>query len=367
MVNTKPLAHFNIPLFLVVLALDAIGLVNLYSAVHQEGIRSLEPLFMTQVIFVALGLVGSVLITLVDYRVFEKTAYMLYAGNVILLAGVLLFGREISGSKRWIHIAGFSFQPSEPCKLFLVMALAKYFHEHVRVGGYGLRHLVRPGLIALPSLILIYLSPDLGTTGFLILLFLLVSLCAQLKFRSIILIGIIGLLALPILYEFGLSDYQRDRIITLIDPTHDPRGKGYQTLQARYAIGAGKMFGSGYMKGMQTHQGFIPENQTDFIVTVLAEEWGFVGAMVLLGLYYLFMVLGLRIAVQARERFGALLAAGIVALFFLQIVINLGAVLGLAPVTGVTLPLMSYGGSSILLLHACVGLLNSISMRRYMF
>jgi rod shape determining protein RodA len=172
---------------------------------------------------------------------------------------------------------------------------------------------------------------------------------------------------MPLLYEFMLSDYQRERVITLIDPHHDPRGKGYQILQARYAIGGGRLFGNGYLKGVQTHQGFIPENHTDFIITVLAEEWGFVGCLVLMSLYFILIMLGLNVAAQSKERFGALLATGVVGIFFLQITINLGAVLGVIPVTGVTLPLISYGGSSVLILHMALGLLLNISMRRYMF
>ena len=247
------------------------------------------------------------------------------------------------------------------------LVLARYFASDVRIGGYGLLELIRPLLIASPTLILIFVSPDLGTTGFFLLLLLLMALAMRLRLKSVLTLAMVGILLLPVAYHFVLTDYQRDRIITLLDPMHDPRGKGYQTLQARYAIGAGKLFGNGYLQGMQTHQGFIPENHTDFIFTVLAEEWGFVGGAVVIGLYLLLMTLGLRIAATTRERFGAVLAVGMTSIVLLQMTINLSAILGLIPVTGVTLPFLSYGGSSVLTLHAAMGILLSISQRRQMF
>lgn len=365
--DRRPLAHFNWSLLLVTVLLDAIGLLNLYSAVHQDNAEALAPLFTSQLFFMGCGLAGMLLITTLDYRVYERLAYGMYGAGIVLLMAVLVFGRQISGSRRWLDLGVFALQPSELCKLLFVIALAKYFHNDVRVGGYRLRDLGPPFVLALPVLVLVFISPDLGTTSFFLLLFLIIAVSVQIRWRSLAVIAMVGLLALPIVYEFVLSDYQRDRVITLIDPNHDPRGKGYQTLQARYAIGAGRVLGNGYMQGMQTHQGFIPENQTDFIITVLAEEWGFVGCMVLLSLYYILIILGLNVALQSKERFGSILATGIVGIFFLQITINLGAVLGVIPVTGVTLPLMSYGGSSVLTLHMCIGMLLNISMRRYMF
>jgi len=365
--DRRLLSNFNWSLLLVTLLLDAIGLLNLYSAVHHEHSSRLEPLFTAQLVFVAIGVTFMLLATTLDYRVYERLAYPLYAGGIGLLASTLIFGRLISGSRRWIHLGVFSLQPSELMKLLFVLAMAKYFHSKTLVGGYQLRNLKMPFLIATPTLALIYLSPDLGTTAFFLGLFFLITFAVKLRWKSIFLVLLVGVLALPIAYEFVLSDYQKGRVQTLLDPMHDPRGKGYQTLQARYAIGAGRIFGAGYMQGTQTHQGFIPENQTDFIITVLAEEWGFVGCMVVLSLYYVLMMLGLNIALQSKERFGAILGTGLVSILFLQVTINLGGVLGILPVTGVTLPFMSYGGSSIVVLHLSMGLLLNISMRRYMF
>jgi len=363
----RSLAHFDWPILLIVLLLDTCGLVNLYSAVYDASTGGPSSLFYSQAIFMSAGIIGMLLITLVDNRVLERLAYPLYGVGLSLLAAVLLFGKVISGSQRWLDLGFFALQPSEPTKIFYVMALARYFRDDIRAGGYRLRDLIRPALLALPAWFLIFISPDLGTTGFFGLLFLLIAIAVHLRWRSLGMLLAVGLFALPLAYEFVLTDYQRDRVHTLLDPAHDPRGKGYQTIQARYAIGAGRVLGNGYMQGMQTHQGFIPENHTDFIVTVLAEEWGFVGCSVLISLYLTLMMLGLRVAAQSKERFGAVLATGLVGVLFLQVSINLSAVLGVIPVTGVTLPFMSYGGSSILTMHMGMGLLLNISMRKYMF
>lgn len=351
----------------VVLLLDFIGLINLYSAVYDPAAGGPSSLFYSQIFFMSVGLVGMLGMAFSDYRVLSRMAWVLYAVGLVLLVGVLIFGKVISGSQRWLDLGLFSVQPSEPMKIAYCLVLARYFASDVRVGGYGLLELARPLLIASPTLLLIFISPDLGTTGFYLLLLLLMALAMRLRLKSVLTLALVGVLMLPVAYHFVLTDYQRDRVITLLDPMHDPRGKGYQTLQARYAIGGGKLLGNGYMQGMQTHQGFIPENHTDFIFTVLAEEWGFAGGAVVIGLYLLLMFLGLRVASTTRERFGAVLAVGLTSIVLLQMSINLSAIMGLIPVTGVTLPFLSYGGSSVLTLHAAMGILLSISHRRFMF
>ncbi len=365
--DRRLLAHFNWTILLIVLILDAVGLINLYSAVQQEGQGGTSTVFFSQVAFVALSVIAMLAMTVLDYRVYERLAYPLYGLGILLLTVPLITGRVISGARRWIDLGPFSMQPSEFGKLLLVIVLAKYFHSHVMVGGYRLRDLAKPTMLLVPMVTLIYLSPDLGTAAFYVMLFVAVAFAVNLRWRSILILAIVVAVSLPVVYTVALTDYQRNRVVALLDPAGDPLGKGYQILQARYAIGAGQLLGSGYLKGMQTHQGFIPENHTDFVITVLAEEWGFVGCLVVLTLFLALLVLGLRVAGQAKERFGAILATGIVCAIFLQILVNMGAVLGLLPVTGITLPLMSYGGSSILTIHLMVGLLLNISMRRYMF
>jgi len=366
-VDRRLLAHFNWSILLVTLTLDAIGLVNLYSAVQQEGQAGTSAVFFSQVFFVVVSVFGMLAITVLDYRIYERLAYPLYAAGVVLQAVPLLVGRVISGARRWIDLGFVSVQPSEFGKLLVIIVLAKYFHTHVMVGGYRLRDLGKPALLLAPMVGLIYLSPDLGTAAFYVMLFLAVAFSVNLRWRAILVLAAVILIAIPVAYTVVLSDYQKDRVLALIDPGGDPLGKGYQILQARYAIGAGRLFGSGYLKGMQTHQGFIPENHTDFVITVLAEEWGFVGCAVVLALFFTLLALGLGVARQAKERFGTILATGVVCAIFLQIFVNLGAVLGLLPVTGITLPFMSYGGSSTLTVHLMIGLLLNISMRRYMF
>lgn len=361
------LDHFNWPILLVTLAIMTIGLVSLYSATYDEARAGLPPLFVSQAIFMGLGLVVMAVVCAVDYRIYERLAYFIYGANCLLLVLILAIARVVAGSQRWFHLGPISLQPSETAKLALVLALAKFFHHDSRPGGYSLPELWRPAiLVAIPAF-LIFEQPDLGSCLFQLFIFSSMCLFARVRWRSIAILVMLSLVIGPLAYNYALDDYQRDRIHTFLQPERDPRGKGYQTIQARYAIGAGRLHGTGFLAGTQTHQGFIPEQQTDFIFTVLAEEWGLAGSMTLLLLYFMLILLGLFVAAQAKERFGVFLAVGVVTIFFLQVSINLGGVLGLLPLTGITLPLMSYGGSSVISLLIGVGLLLNISMRRYMF
>lgn len=359
--------HFNWALLLITLAIMAVGLVTLFSATWEEGATTLSPIFRKQVIYMGAGLAVLVATLAVDYRLYERLAYLLYGANCLLLLVLLLIGRAVSGSVRWLDLGIGNLQPSETAKLALIIVLAKYFHGDNQVGGYRLRDLARPALlVALPAA-LIYEQPDLGSTLFQLALFGIIALFARIRWRSLALVLAAVMIIAPLSYSYALNDYQRDRIQTFLQPERDPRGKGYQTIQARYAIGAGRVTGTGFLAGTQTHQGFIPEQHNDFIFTVLAEEFGLVGGLTLLALYFSLIVLGLVVAAQAKERFGVFLAIGATAIIYLQVAINLGGVLGLLPLTGVTLPLMSFGGSSMLTICISVGLLLNISMRRYMF
>lgn len=363
----RTLDHFNWAILIVTLAIVAIGLMCVYSATWSEGQVGLSPEFRRQAMYAVAGVIVLVLTLLVDYRLYERLAWIIYGANCALLVALLFFGRVVSGSVRWLDFGVGNLQPSETAKLALIVVLAKYFHGDVRPLGFRIRDLARPALLTAIPAGLIFVQPDLGSTLFQVGLFGCVALFAGIRWRSLAVVAAACVIIAPLGYLYALDDYQRDRIHTFLQPEHDPRGKGYQTIQARYAIGAGRVTGTGFLQGTQTHQGFIPEQHTDFIFTVLAEEWGLVGGLTLLSLYFALIVLGLIAAAQAKERFGVFLAVGASAVVFLQVVINLGGVLGLLPLTGITLPLMSFGGSSMLTVMICVGLLLNISMRRYMF
>jgi rod shape determining protein RodA len=258
-------------------------------------------------------------------------------------------------------------QPSEFAKITFIMALARTFAENPPYRGYRLSQLVVPGLLLIAPLGLIVLGRDIGSSLFLILTFASLVLFAGLRRNVIVLAFLVSLAGGFFVYQKILTSHQKARIAAFVEPEADPRGRGYHLIQSKITVGSGKIFGKGYLQGMQNKLRYLPESHTDFIFPVLAEEWGFLGSTVVLGLYVALIVFGVQMAAKAKERFGVFLSLGITSLFFWQVTINLGGVLGLMPLTGVTLPLLSYGGSSLVTVLIGIGLLLNISMRRFMF
>jgi rod shape determining protein RodA len=302
---------------------------------------------------------------MIDTRWYQRAAYGLYGAVVLLLGAVLLVGAVHGGSQRWLPLGPINIQPSELAKLALVLACARYFAARPRTDGYGLRELIAPALVFLfPLCALIFVEPDLGTTLFLICIFAGISFVVGLRWRTLALLVLVAAISAPLAYNYVLDDYQKVRVDVLFAPDADPKGKGYQAIQGRWAIGSGQITGKGWGQGTQGRLRFLPEQHTDFIFSVHAEEQGFLGSLVALGLYFGQMLLGLLVAWRARDRFGSILAAGVVTILFAQVCINLGGVLGLLPITGVTLPLMSYGGSSVITVLLGLGMLLSVSTRR---
>ena len=301
---------------------------------------------------------------LFDYHLLLSLAYPLYGISLALLLGVLFFGRTISGSQRWITFGPVSFQPSELVKIALILTLAKYFFINERSDKYPIRELAIPlVLIALPAL-LIMKQPDLGTALLVLLLSFSIILFLGVDWK-LLLFSLGGLVAaFPFLWHL-LKDYQKKRLLIFIQPELDPLGAGYHIMQSKIAVGSGSFFGKGFLKGTQGQLRFLPEQHTDFAFSILAEEWGFIGAFIVVTLYPFLILWSLNIARQAKDRFGMILAFGVTAIFFWQSVINIGMVLGVVPVVGVPLPFISYGGSSILASLIGIGLLLNIHMRRF--
>jgi rod shape determining protein RodA len=276
-------------------------------------------------------------------------------------------GRVSLGARRWIDVGGFSVQPSEFAKLAIVIVLAKYFQQVWRTNGYNARELVVPLLLSLIPFALIARQPDLGSAGFLIIITGTIFLLVKVERRLLVTLAAV-VAPLPfIAWEFFLHDYQKQRVLTLLDPESDPLGKGYHIIQSIIAVGSGGIFGKGFMQGSQSQLNFLPEQHTDFIFSVLAEEWGFAGVLVTLALFIGLIYLAVDVALNAKDRFGQLLAAGIAAMFFWQTFINVAMVIGVFPVVGVPLPFVSYGGSALLMNLFALGILLNISMRRFMF
>ena len=355
--------YFDWTLLALVLGICAIGILNIYSAVYSTSDR-LYPIYIKQVQWVLLGLFFMIIIFLIDYRVINEGAYLIYGVSVALLLFVYLYGYTTHGSQRWITVGGFSFQPSELVKLTIILALARYFDDHKSPEPYTLRELFIPFLIVIVPFLLILKQPDLGTALIIIIISSSIILFIGVNWKSFA-IALTGcLILIPIAWHF-LRDYQKDRLITFLHPDNDPLGAGYHIIQSMIAVGSGGMFGKGFIKGSQTQLKFLPEQQTDFVFSVFAEEWGFIGALVLLIMFMSLILWGLKIALHSRDLLGTLIAFGITVLISWEVFINIGMVLGILPVVGIPLPFLSYGGSAMVVLLTAVGLLMNVSVRRF--
>lgn len=363
MPKRKAFEKFHWPLFAVTLAILVLGLFNLYSASYATR----PSCFFSQLAWSGIALAIGFLVYAVDYRIYERMAYIFYGIGMLLLL-LVLFTRPIAGSHRWLDLGIFRLQPSELMKLVLILMMARYFHDSPAPReGYTILHLRRFWPLLFAPLILILLEPDLGTMLLLGAIAFAVLLFVKMRPRTLLALFLVTLILLPVGWHFVLKPYQKQRIVTLFNPGSDPRGTGYHRRQSIIAVGSGRVTGKGYMDGTQTQLRFLPEQHTDFIFSVWAEEQGFWGSLVLLMLYLALILSGIHIAGKAREKFGALAAVGATSIIFWHVFVNIGMVVGVLPVVGVTLPLMSYGGTSLVVTMSCIGLMLNIHTRRYMF
>jgi rod shape determining protein RodA len=351
--------HVDWGLLAAVLALCFVGVTQIYSATG-----GWTPIVQTQIYGVAIGLIALVVCLSIDYRSMADKSHFIYVGMVALLLYVLFFGAVRGGSRRWIDLGSFNLQPSEFAKAALALVLAKFLGESRR-GAITHVDLVIAGAITAVPLIIIARQPDLGTAATLIPVAFAVAFVAGLPMRLLGVLALIGLLAAPIAWQFALQDYQKERISTFLDPAQDARGAGYQQIQARITVGSGGPWGKGFTEGTQGQLRFLPVSHNDFIFSVLAEEQGFAGVIVALGLYLFVILRALEAARLAKDRLGAYLVLGVLASFTFQVIYNITMSAGLAPVKGLTLPLMSYGGSSMIATLAGFGLILNVRMRRF--
>ncbi|MFO1128138.1 MAG: rod shape-determining protein RodA [Rhodospirillales bacterium] len=344
---------------LLVSAIAAIGVAMLYSAAG----GSFEPWAVRQAARFVVALLLMLIVSVTDLRVWVSNAYAIYAVALVLLVVVDVAGSIGMGAQRWIDLGIINLQPSEVMKIALVLALARYFHGCETAAVRRPFRLVTPALMVLVPVGLVLKQPDLGTAGMLLLAGLAMFFAAGVALWMFGLAFAAGAAVLPIAWGM-LHDYQRQRVLTFLDPEADPLGSGYHILQSKIALGSGGISGKGFLEGSQAHLNFLPEKQTDFIFTMLAEEFGLIGSLGLLGLYVLVLAYCLAIALSAKSQFGRLVAFGISATFFLYIFINMGMVMGLIPVVGVPLPLVSYGGTAILALMLGFGLVMCVYVNR---
>lgn len=355
-------SQFDWPLAATILVLVIMGLVNLWSATRVAP----KGLYTQQLAWLAAGSVLFVAVALSDSRTFDRLAYVVYAVTIVVLVSVLIGGKLVNGSRRWIGIGPLGGQPSELAKVAVLLALAKLFATDQtdlrlrpwRYCGLALALFIVPG-------VLIAKQPDLGTALILFLIVMTVVMIVQLPLHVKIITVVVELVLGVLLYFFKLHDYQKRRLLTFLDPSLDPSGAGWHARQAIFAVGSGRWIGKGWTHGTQNQLQFLPEHWTDFPFAVWAEEWGFLGCVLLLGCYAVLVLWAINLAANARDRFAQGVCLGVAALLFWHVVFNIGMVIGVLPVVGVTLPLVSYGGSSLLTVMFALGLLMNVSIRRY--
>ncbi len=355
----RKLGLLNWPLVVLLCCIAAIGVAMLYSA----GGGNWEPWAVRQVMRFGVALVLMLAVALVDLRFWLRYAYPIYFASIALLVAVEVAGASGMGAQRWIDLGVVRLQPSELMKIAMILGLARYFH------GLSAEDIGRPGRLAAPLLMilapafLVLRQPDLGTAAMLTVGGAAIFFVVGVRLWKFGLVGLLGLAALPVAWNI-LRPYQQQRILTFFDPESDPLGAGYHILQAKIALGSGGVFGKGFMQGSQAHLDFLPERQTDFIFTMLAEEFGLVGGLAVLGLFLLLFAYGIAIAVRIRNQFGRIVAIGVTVTVALYVSVNIAMVMGLVPVVGAPLPLISYGGTAILSTLIGYGLLLSASINR---
>jgi rod shape determining protein RodA len=364
MIDRRVLTNFDWLLLAVLVALALAGTVNLYSAAGNAGGET--PVYLRQLTWFGLGVVVMVVVALIGYHRLVSLAWPLYFLLLGSLVAVLLWGRVVGGSQRWLALGPMMVQPSELARLVVILVLAHYFGRRDQNESYTIRQLIPAILIAMLPAALILQQPDLGTAILLLVVAASVVLVNGVRITSLALL--VATLLPAMLAGWGfLKDYQKRRIFSFLDPESDPLGAAYHIIQSKIAVGSGQLTGKGFMAGTQTQLHFLPEQHTDFAFSVLAEEWGFLGAAVVLLLLAVIIYRGLYNALKAKDRVGMLVVVGATACIFWPAVINVGMVLGLFPVVGIPLPFISYGGSSTLTTMAAMGLIQGVSIHRFIF
>jgi len=361
MFNKRWLNSLDRMLVFFVLILSGIGIMTIYSATNQVWLNSPSSgFFLKQIVWIIIGVLTMFLVSTVDYQIFLELSYKIYISVVIILLAVLFLGSAKQGSQRWFSLGPFSVQPSEFTKLAIAILLVRYFVDKKGQVGIGEGLMVTGILVGIPMLLIIK-QPDLGTALLFLPLVFVILFVSGTRLKYILYTIGSGLAASPLVW-FLLKDYQKQRLTAFVNPYQDPLGSGYHIIQSKIAIGSGGFFGKGWMAGTQSHLDFIPLPHNDFIFAVLCEEWGFFGALVLITLYLLFFFQGIRIAMKARDAAGSLLAIGLTTLLAFQVIINIGMSAGIMPVVGISLPFVSYGGSSFLVNMIIVGILLNINL-----
>lgn len=348
-------------------AIFLVGVLNLYSSTHTQTHEGLDLLYKSQVGWFFMSMVVAIGISFLNPKTFERLSYFAYIFTLFLIFLVLLMGKVGMGAQRWLVIGPIRMQPSEFMKMGLVLALARFF---TRVGPereIGFRELVLPAIITMIPAVMVIIQPDLGTGMLLLFIFSMMIFYKRMKWKTIATVGAICMVSGVLMYNFGLREYQKKRIHTFIDPYEDARGSGYNAIQSEIAIGSGRLFGKGFKNSSQASLNYLPENHTDFVFAIFNEEHGFFGSVFLIILYLVFFMRMVWLATSVQRFYDSVLVIGVMSIFFWHTFINMAMVSGLLPIVGIPLPLMSYGGSSMLTFGVGVGIATSISNSRNFF
>jgi rod shape determining protein RodA len=369
MIDRRLLDNFDWGLLVVTVALSLIGVMTIYSATRPVLNATQKIYYMKQLYWIALSIIAFLVLVSVDYKWFVRYAYLIYAAGIVLLVLVLVAGKKGMGAQRWVYMGPISFQPSEFFKILFIITLSRYLSYFRSRAGLGLKMMLKMvAFFLIVPVALILKQPDLGTALILLFIFTAMILAAGIKRNIILAVLVVSLVSMPFAGKYvwdGLKDYQKQRILTFIDPQADPQGVGYHITQSKVSIGSGGFGGKGYMQGTQGPYRFLPENHTDFIFSIFAEEWGFTGSVVLFFLYFFVIWRGFDTANKTRDRAGCFLALGITYMFSFYFFVNVGMTLGMMPVVGAPLPLMSYGGTALLSNFVALGILENVRMRRF--
>ncbi|MBT3586871.1 MAG: rod shape-determining protein RodA [Halobacteriovoraceae bacterium] len=359
------LKKYDFTFFGISLVIFIMGILNLYSATHASA--HISGLYQTQIKWYLFSLVIGVGVSFIQAKNFYRFSYLVYVANLILLGLVLVLGHKGMGAQRWLVLGPFRIQPSEIMKISVILVLARWYSKNNVDSELGLRNLIIPFIIVMIPTALIVAEPDLGTGLLILLIFFVVTFYRRLKLKSLAIIILMGIISSLAMYNFGLKSYQKRRVVTFLNPGADAQGSGYNAIQSKIAIGSGKFFGKGFLNSSQASLNYLPENHTDFVFSIFNEEHGFFGSLILISLFLILFYRFIWLATSVNRIFDSLVVMGIMSLFFWHTFINMGMVMGLMPIVGLPLPLMSYGGSSLLTFGVCCGIATSLSNSRNLF
>jgi rod shape determining protein RodA len=371
MINFKiigqALKRYDFSFFVISLMIFTVGILNLYSATNGSSANPHAGVYKTQLIYFIFSICVGLFVSFVDVKTIYRYSYILYFFNIFLLILVFILGDVGMGARRWIAFGPVRIQPSELMKISVVLALARWFTRNNPDREMGFKEIFIPFIIALIPALLIIVEPDLGTGLLILLIFFIVAFYRNLRWKTIAIIGVFALISGSLMYNFGLREYQKKRIVTFINPDADARGSGYNAIQSKISIGSGRFLGKGYLKSSQASLNYLPENHTDFVFSVFNEEHGFLGALVLIGLYLTLLIRMVWLSQAVSKVYQSIAVIGVMSIYFWHTFVNMGMVMGVMPIVGLPLPLMSYGGSSLLTFGIACGLATTISNTRNLF